>query len=173
MAKKNDKELSYYELMNKYKPGGLSKNKMLIDISEFDKLKANEKRVIAIQAPIHCNIILGYIISEEVFSNENKDKIKEAEKLMNGINLIQKAKLAYLLGIIDETVKKDLIQIHEIRNEFAHNSEADFNHKDILKCVRKLSTAKGQQVTERNSFKFYKSAAKKCSTLFREKLNEN
>jgi len=87
---------------------------------------------------------------------------KELKTLMYSINIVQKAKLAYCLGIINKTTIDDLEHIHEIRNIFAHNYKASFANTKVLKHVRKLSTAKGQEVTEKNSYKFYSDATTNC-----------
>jgi len=89
-------------------------------------------------------------------------RTKEVEKLMNSTNMVQKARLTYILGLIDKTVLNDLEQIHNIRNIFAHSFKASFADTKVLKFVRKLSTAKGQEVTAKNSFEFHLSARNKC-----------
>ncbi len=123
----------------------------------------DQKRAKAIQEAARFDLMLKYIIISRVFPKQHS---KEAEKFTNGINLIQKARLAYLFGIMDEIVKKDLEQMYEIRNEIAHNHKANFAHKDILKRVRKLSMAKDQEVTEKNSYAFYESSV----TLYRKQI---
>jgi len=173
MAKK-DSKAPKRKPTNKYKSKRkLPKSKMLFlptgDLY-YDKLMKNDQRLMAITNPININIILGCLIMMEAFSAKNIKEFKEADKLMNSFNLIQKARLAYFLNIIDETHKKDLEQIHEIRNKFAHDYRADFSHKDILKYVKKLSAAKGKEVTEKNSCKFYESSVLKCIILFEERL---
>ncbi|OHB83054.1 MAG: hypothetical protein A2Z38_11385 [Planctomycetes bacterium RBG_19FT_COMBO_48_8] len=97
---------------------------------------------------------------------------KEVEKLTNGINMIQKARLANILGLIDKTVFNDLKQIHEIRNKFGHSFEASFANTEVLTFVKNLSTAKGKEVTTENSYKFYKSAVLECVVHLIEYLTE-
>lgn len=125
---------------------------------QWEKAMKNQKRAHAILQPIGLDILLAAII-ERNFQQRTKD----VQRLVNGINMVQKARLAYILGLINNTVLNDLEQIHEIRNKFAHSFDASFSYTKVLDFVRKLSTAKGQEVTEKNSFEFYDSAGAKCS----------
>jgi hypothetical protein len=131
--------------------------KVSIDRKQWEESKEDNKRSDAILGDIGLDILLGSIIEGSF-----QQRTKEVERLINSINMIQKARLAYILGLIDKTVLNDLEQIHEIRNKFSHSFEASFAHTKVLKFVRKLSTAKGQEVTEKNSDKFYESAGAKC-----------
>jgi hypothetical protein len=115
----------------------------------------------------HVRTILRYITFDveflpNIIVGTFPQRTKEVEKLMNGINMVQKARLAYILGLIDKTVQHDLEQLHEVRNIFAHSRSASFANTKVLKFVRKLSTAKGQEVTAKNSYKFYEDAESKC-----------
>jgi len=132
--------------------------KVSIDRKQWEKAMKNQKRAHAILQPIGLDILLAAIIVRN-FPQRNED----VQRLANGINMVQKARLAYILGLINKTVLEDLEQIYEIRNKFAHSFDASFAYTKVLDFVRKLSTAKGQKVTEKNSFKFYESAGAKCS----------
>lgn len=133
------------------------KSTVSISRDEWDEAMEDQKRATVIVSDIGIDILLAGII-ERTFPQRTKD----VQKLMNGINMVQKARLAYILGFINKMVLGDLEQIHEIRNKFAHSFEPSFADTKVLKFVRKLSTAKGQEVTEKNSYKFYKSAGIKC-----------
>lgn len=133
------------------------KRTVSISRDEWEEAMEDQKRVTVIVSDIGIDILLAGII-ERTFPQRTKD----VQKLMNGINMVQKARLAYILGFINKMVMKDLEQIHEIRNKFAHSFEPSFADTKVLKFVRKLSTANGQEVTEKNSYKFYKSAGIKC-----------
>ena len=133
------------------------KRTVSIERKQWEKAIEDQKRSTVIVVDITFDILLAEII-ERTFPRRTKD----VQKLVNGINMIQKARLAYILGLIDKMVLGDLEQMHEIRNKFGHSFEASFTHTKVLKFVRELSTAKGQEVTEKNSYKFYKSAGIKC-----------
>lgn len=133
------------------------KRTVSIERKQWEKAIEDQKRSTVIVVDITFDILLAEII-ERTFTRRTKD----VQKLMNGINMIQKARLAYILGLIDKMVLGDLEQMHEIRNKFGHSFEASFTHTKVLKFVRELSTAKGQEVTEKNSHKFYKKALAKC-----------
>ena len=126
---------------------------------------------------------LGVIISDTIFddslktilimrfSRENKDVKKLFDPSIGGplVSLTHKARLAYALGLIDKTALNDFEHIHKIRNKFAHSIKASFADTEVLKFVRRLSTAKGRKVTATNSHKFYKSANDKCTTYLKER----
>ena len=50
-----------------------------------------------------------------------------------------------------------------------HSNKMDFTSDEVLKSVKKLSTAKGKQVTAKNSYEFYYSAITVCFTSVTEK----
>ena len=141
--------------------------KVSIERKQWEKAMKNQKRAHAILRPIGLDILLAAII-ERNFPQRNED----VQRLVNGINMVQKARLVYILGLINKTVLEDLEQIHEIRNKFAHSFDASFAYTKVLDFVRKLSTAKGQVVTDKNSFEFYDSAGAKCSDHIATVLNK-
>lgn len=78
-------------------------------------------------------------------------------------SLINKARFAYALGLIERTTLKDLEQIHKIRNEFAHSIKINFADEEIVGYVKSLSTVNdSDDVTAKNSSNFLKSALEKC-----------
>ncbi|MHC4230398.1 MAG: hypothetical protein ACYSW0_23440, partial [Planctomycetota bacterium] len=91
-------------------------------------------------------------------------RTKDVQNVMNNpnINMALKARLAYILGLIDKTVRNDLLKIHDIRCKFGHNFEASFAHTEVLKLVQKLSTAKDHKATAKNSHELFKSTGVKC-----------
>lgn len=152
MAAKGDKPKEHVKLRRR-RPI----DKVSIDRKQWEEAMEDQKRATVIVGDIGIGILLAATI-EETFPQRTKD----VQKLMNGINMVQKARLAYILGLIDKMVLGDLEQIHEIRNKFGHSFESSFADTKVLKFVRKLSTAKGQEVTEKNSYTFYESAGYKC-----------
>ena len=147
--------------------GPARKRTVSISRDEWEEAMEDQKRATVIVGDIGIDIILAVII-EETFPQRAKD----VQKLMNGINMIQKARLAYIMGFIDKMVLKDLEQIHEIRNKFAHSFDPSFADTKVLKFVRKLSTAKGKEVMEKNSYEFYTSAGYKCVEYLMGVFNE-
>lgn len=78
-------------------------------------------------------------------------------------SLTNKARFAYALGLIERTALKDLEQIHKIRNKFAHSIKINFADKKIVGIVKELSTVDDKDnVTAKNSHKFFTSALEKC-----------
>lgn len=134
-----------------------------VSISRIQWIQAmkDKERSNAILWDIGMDIMLTGIILG-TFPRQN---LEDAEKLMGNpnINMILKAKLAYVLQLIDKTVLNDLKQIHNIRNKFAHSFDANFADTEVLKLVRKLSITKGQEVTQENSYKFYESTVMICT----------
>lgn len=137
--------------------GPAKKRTVSISRDDWEAAMEDQKRAAVILSDIGIDIILAAII-ERTFPQRTKD----VQTLTNGINMVQKARLAYILELIDKMVLKDLEQIHGIRNNFSHSFKASFTYTKVLKFVRNLSTAKGQEVTEKNSYEFYESAGIKC-----------
>lgn len=144
------------------KLSAISEGKTLIEISSLDELKADAKRV---------NVIDRDTIFDDCFKNlllihfsvQDKEVNKLFEPSIGGplVSLTHKARLGYALGLIDKTDLKDLEQFHNIRNIFAHNTEASFTEHKVIECVKKLSTAKNHEVTTSNSYKLYNRALDK------------
>jgi len=82
-------------------------------------------------------------------------------------SLTNKARLAYALDLIDKPTLIDLRNIHSIRNKFAHSTDMDFDNDEVVKLVRKLSTAEDKEkkkpITMKSSFELYSTASKACS----------
>ena len=130
-----------------------------VSVSRIEWIQAmeDEKRSTAILQPIGLDLMLKVIIL-----NNFRQRAEDVDKLMKSMNMIQKARLAHILGLISKTVLNDLEQLHEIRNKFAHSFEASFASTKVLGFVRNLSTAKGGVITKKNSYEFYSTALGKC-----------
>jgi len=142
---------------------GILEGKTLISISSLDSLKADAKRIDAINIDtIFDNFIKELLLSH--FSQRDKTVEELFDTNIRGplVSLTHKAKLLYALGLIDKIARKDLEYLHRIRNKFAHSVEASFADTEVVKFVRKLSTAKDQTITAKNSYKFYQRALGKC-----------
>jgi DNA-binding MltR family transcriptional regulator len=158
MAAKGSKIPSYFELMKTADLfSKIPKGKTLIDVEKLDKLIKDENRIEAINWVSSFDNSLKILL---ILHFSQRDK--EVKTLMNNINMIQKARLAYALGLFDKTALKNFAQIHDIRNRFAHNLGTSFADSKVLKFVRNLSTTQGRKVTEKNSYEFYISALEAC-----------
>ncbi len=68
------------------------------------------------------------------------------------------------MGLIDKTDLLDIINLHKIRNRFAHTSERiDFSDSEVRKACNKLSIAAGHEhIKESDCYKLYKNSRDKC-----------
>jgi len=75
--------------------------------------------------------IVGIAYLEDLLSGYLKTRLvycKKGFKIIDNLNFERKTILCYMLGMIDEETKSDLINLNKIRNKFAHNKKAnDFN----------------------------------------------
>lgn len=172
MAAKNSKPVKYVELSatitNKVS------NEAPIDIAPvMVQLIEDKKRLGVINIDTIFDEFLKHILMLH-FSKRDKKVKKLFEPSIGGplVSLTYKARLAYALRIIDETALNDLENIHNIRNKFAHNTDASFAGTEVIKSVKKLSTAKGKEVTAKNSYKCFESTKDKCTECLIESLNK-
>jgi len=129
-----------------------------------DKLFEDKKRVEVITWDAYFDSFLkGSLV---MHFSRNDTNVKELFNPNRGGplgSLINKARFAYALGLIERTTLKDLEQIHKIRNKFAHSIKINFADKEIVGFVKSLSTVNdSDDVTAKNSYKFFKSALEKC-----------
>ena len=173
MAAKDNKGTNSINIAQYF--SGIPEGQTLIGISELNKLQADKKRISA----IIIDTIFDSFIKELLLSHFSQ-RDKTVEELFDTnirgplVSLTHKAKLLYALGLIDKIVRKDLEYIHRIRNEFAHSVDINFTNTEVVKSVRKLSAAKDQTITAKNSYKFYQRALGKCvKSLIDSRRQEN
>jgi DNA-binding MltR family transcriptional regulator len=138
-------------------------------MSCIDEMQVDVERINTINMDtIFDNIIKKLLLLH--FSQRDKTVKKLFDPNIGGplVSLTHKARLAYAMGLIDKIALNDLEHIRRIRNIFAHSIEASFADTEVVKFVRKLSTAKDQEITAKNSYKFYRKAVGKCSTSLDE-----
>ncbi len=126
------------------------------ELKESQKAVENEEWVKAITLDCWLDSLLEGLL-ERAFSQQSKK--------VTGLfdcNILQKAKFAYALGLINKTTLCDLKLINKIRNTFAHSRNMGFTEPEIQNKCKGLSTAKGHKVTARTSYKIYKDAANQC-----------
>jgi len=83
--------------------------------------------------------VLGHAYLEELLGELLIKRFVNGEELQSKIKYLSfrdKLELCYQIGLISNTIKKDLFAVNEIRNAFAHKKEVkDFNQEDIpSKC---------------------------------------
>lgn len=126
------------------------------ELRESQKAVENEEWVKAITLDCWLDSLLENLL-ERAFSQQSK----KVAGLFD-CNILQKAKFAYALGLINKTTLRDLKLINKIRNTFAHSRNTGFADPEIQKKCKGLSTAKGHKVTAKTSYKIYKDAANRC-----------
>jgi len=143
-------------------------DKLPIEPEKMQKFLEDSKRGDIIIRDIKLDIMLKAIL---MFNLSRFDK--EVEKLLDLLNIAQKARLAYALKIINKTTLNDTIRMHDIRNRFAHHLKMNFTDTEIIKKCKKLSTAvKGESVSASKAEKFYMNAQEKCWDCFTDKIRE-
>ena len=142
--------------------------KLPIEPEKVQKFLEDSKRGDIIIRDIKLDMMLKIIIIPN-FSRFDK----ECEKLLDLLNIAQKARLAYALKIINKTTLNDTIRMHDIRNRFAHHLKMNFTDTEIIKKCKKLSTAvKGESVSAAKAEKFYMDAQEKCWDYITDKIRE-
>ena len=137
--------------------------KKLPDKDMIDRLRNDWKRMGVINMDTIFDSLLKNIFIL-YFVRHGKAVEKLFDPTIGGplVSLTHKARLAYALGMIDETALNDYENIHKIRNEFAHSTGASFTDAKVIRHVQKLSTARGHKATAKNSFEFYEEATHIC-----------
>lgn len=128
-----------------------------------DKLFEDKKRVEVITWDAFLNNYLKFSLVMHFSRNDEHVEVLFDSNRGALVNLPIKARIAYALGFIEQTTLDDLKQIRKIRNKFAHSIKINFADKEIVGIVKDLSTVEDKNnVTAKNSYKFFKSALKKC-----------
>jgi hypothetical protein len=134
---------------------------MQLTLAEWKDAVKNKTR----STVIVTDALLDYGLNVAIASRLSvKDEVWRHFVGENGIRFTHKARLAYLLGVIGKGTMQDLLCIHRIRNRFAHVPSPQFLAAELVKDIRKLSTAgkKKGHVTETNYMDFYDKAVVKC-----------
>jgi len=135
---------------------------MQLTKEEFQKAVEDEtrRRIIVIDTLLEDT--LDRLIAQHL---QRKDEVLEALTGDNGIRFTDKARLVYLLNLVDKVTMQDLLCLHNIRNRFAHVVKPDFSDGELVKHIQKLSTVGGTKnnVTEDNYMSFYDKAVGKCT----------
>lgn len=165
MAAKGIKETNRFNIAKYF--SDIPEGKTLISIGILDNLKADAKRIEVINWDTMFDKLIETLLLFR-FSRQDKTVNGLFDPNARGplVSLTQKAKLAYALGLIDKIARNDFEYMHRIRNIFAHSVKASFADTEVVKFVRKLSTAKDQKITAKNSYKFYEKAVGKCVAVY-------
>lgn len=135
-----------------------------VDRATLRKLKDDRISSIVINHDIGLDFILEVCL-KMTFRQDNYSEIKKLFDPYSGIlvSLIQKARIAYALGLIDKTTFKDITYLHKIRNFFAHRHRVKFTNPDMRKLCMKLSTAaKIKKFSSNKGLEFFVTAQSKC-----------
>ena len=108
----------------------------------------------------HMTIVLAYteliaMLLERILLRHFSRKDKEVQKLINILNIPQRLRLVYALGLVNKTTLKDINLMIDIRNALFHGLPKTFESVGVCNICKRLSTAKGQKITAKNSFKVY------------------
>jgi len=108
------------------------------------------------------------------FSKRDKAAQKLFDPSIGGplASLTHKARLAYALGIIDKTALDDLLQLHKVRNIFAHSVDSSFSDTEVWKECQKLSTTRGRKVTGKDSLECYERSVGTIVKYITQKLQQ-
>jgi DNA-binding MltR family transcriptional regulator len=117
---------------------------------EWEDLQEDSKRSGIIVGDALLNDALAIVIGVAFAPNNGV-----LHTLLDSLELNDRARLAYVLEIIDQRTMQDLHHIHNIRNKWAHLHEPKFSNKEWKKNVLALSTVKKkEEVTKDNYMKF-------------------
>lgn len=120
----------------------------------FRIIDEESPRSIAIMGVAYLDSLLKKLLKRVLI--DNKDVSNIIEKNLNFSSLIN---LSYAMGLIDETAKKELIIVNNIRNKFAHHMEFDSFEKDeIKKDCKKLNIHINYNTSLVSSQELYKGA---------------
>lgn len=112
----------------------------------LDELQASSDRAIAIVGAVLIDgglraLILAHLRTDQAVENE----LFQPNGPLGALG--PKARLAYMMSLIEKNSYDDIILVEHIRNRFAHRLECkNFDHALIAKDIRKLSTDQISQV---------------------------
>jgi DNA-binding MltR family transcriptional regulator len=112
-------------------------NDALLEFNNLFNHTQKEDRSIVLVGGSFLELVLEHILRAYLPEDD-----KEVKKLFdyNGAlgTFSSKISMAYSLGLIEKIIKDDLHYIRKIRNEFAHNLYASFDHAEVVKCCKNL-----------------------------------
>jgi len=143
-----------------------SANQISVDPELWENAKEDKKRIDVLNWDAMFDDIFRHLL-EGNFSRPQQDKhVKELFNTQYGplASLTNKARLAYVLDLIDKTTCEDLGKAHKIRNRFAHGLKIDFTDSEVVKLVKDWhkQKSKTERVTAENSYKVYLSIMADC-----------
>ena len=130
-----------------------------VTVDEWKQAQENETRTRIIVDDTLFKDTLGTLIKSTL-----SPKVETLAVLLESLELNDRARLAYVLGLIDKGTMQDLHRIHNIRNKWAHLGEPKFTAKEWKRDVLALSTVgkKKGKVTEKNYLEFFWDAVQAC-----------
>jgi DNA-binding MltR family transcriptional regulator len=128
----------------------------------WKKAREDSKRSSVIVGDALLKDILGMLIREVL---SPKDEVLDRLLRERQMGLSDKARLAYVLGLIEKGTMADLQHIHNIRNKWAHIAKPSLSDAQVQKNIFALSTVgskKKREVTEENYMDFCDEAMVRC-----------
>jgi DNA-binding MltR family transcriptional regulator len=105
----------------------------------LDELQASSDRAIAIVGAVLIDNGLRALLSTRLRTDQAVDnELFQPTGPLGALG--PKARLAYMLSLIDKAGYDDIILVEGIRNKFAHRLECDnFDHAMVIKLIKKFS----------------------------------
>jgi hypothetical protein len=137
---------------------------------EWKEAQQDKTRTEVIVFDAMANDLLSHLVDYELSPKDG-----ELDCLLQAMQLNNRARLAYVLDLIDKRTMQDLRHIHNIRNKWAHVAKPTFSDEEMKKDVLRLSTvgAKKQTVTEGNYMDFCRDAMIRCAQAMLDSLNKS
>jgi DNA-binding MltR family transcriptional regulator len=137
-----------------------------IDSKRLEKAMNDETRIQVLNLDALLDEILRNLLERNFSRPQDDAEIEHLFNIQFGplSSLSNKARLAYVLGLINKTTCNDLKKAHDIRNEFAHGLETDFACPEVVKLVKEWCKGAGtrKRVTTKNSYYVYVAVMSEC-----------
>jgi hypothetical protein len=109
---------------------------------EYAKALQAQERVEGIVHLCSLDLVLEQLLRAVMIDDESVDTLMKDGQALQPFSI--RLRLAYALGLIPTAMRKDLVYLNKIRNEFAHNGEIEsFDEAPICDWCANLSTIKG------------------------------
>lgn len=114
-----------------------SENRTLDFIKEFESASGEADRGLVITSAAHAEIYLEKILRAFLIEDGSADDLFEGPFAPFGA-FSGKIKAAYVLGLITKEERDEFDAMRKVRNVFAHELDASFEHSDVKKqCAKK------------------------------------
>ena len=145
------------------KPGKKTLNDLTRQRPTKEESQAAAQAFFATDSPPIVAAILGQALIEPFLEDLLREKVRYAwSELENGPLFSFESKIiaAYAFGLIDDTTRKNLDTVRQIRNAFAHSKRLiDFDNKAVLNALVEVSVPIGKSQRAQNLRRVRKSAS--------------